>query len=140
MNEKGMTLVEILVAILILAVGALALAQLFVGGVAINARTKDDTQVSTVAQQHLEALVEQGYSGLVVGGSLTTADAGYSATVDLEESGTTSDSSKFHQNAVTYDVYWQIVDEPEIGGCAETAQLPFAWSATGWNLEQRNGK
>jgi prepilin-type N-terminal cleavage/methylation domain-containing protein len=111
MNSKGITLVEVLVAVLILAVGALALAQLFVAGVAVNARTKDDTQISTVAQQYLESLSELGYSGLVVGGNLNTPQAGYSAEdVVLENSSTTSDSKIYHQNAVTYDVYWEITE------------------------------
>jgi prepilin-type N-terminal cleavage/methylation domain-containing protein len=113
--QKGVTLVEILVAVLILSFGALALAQLFVAGVAVNARTKDDTQISTVAQQYLESLVELGYSGLTVGGDLNSAIGGYSVTgVDLENSGATSDSKTFHQNAVTYDVYWQITEEAAI--------------------------
>jgi prepilin-type N-terminal cleavage/methylation domain-containing protein len=115
--QKGVTLVEILVAVLILSVGALALAQLFVGGVAINARTKDDTQMSTVAQQYLESLVELGYSGLVAGGSLDTAVTDYSdLAVSLENSATTTDSRRFHQNAVRYDVYWQITEEAAILG------------------------
>ena len=115
--QKGVTLVEILVAILILSVGALALAQLFVAGVAVNARTKDDTQISTVAQQYLESLIELGYSGLTVGGNLNAALTDYSELgVALETSGATSDSSRFHQNAVKYDVYWQITEESAIAG------------------------
>ena len=115
--QKGVTLVEILVAILILSVGALALAQLFVAGVAVNARTKDDTQNSTVAQQYLESLIELGYSGLTVGGNLNAALTDYSELgVALETSGATSDSSRFHQNAVKYDVYWQITEESAIAG------------------------
>ena len=115
--EKGVTLVEILVAVLILSVGALALAQLFVAGVAVNARTKDDTQISTVAQQQLEAITEPGYSGLIVGGSLNTQVTDYFVNdIVLESSTTTSDSTTFHQNAVTYDIYWQITDVADIAG------------------------
>ncbi len=122
MNEKGMTFIEVLVAVLILAAGALALAQLFVAGIGINAGTKDDTQISTVAKQQLEAIIESGYSGLVVGGDLHTQVAGYFLDdVKLEDSGTTSNSAIFHRNEVTYDVYWQITDEADIAGVPNRA-------------------
>lgn len=109
--EKGFTYIETLFAILILGIGALALAQLFLSGIQINARTKDDTEIATVAQKYLERLYEQGYAQLATGtgGSLTIPTTDFAVVdVQLENSATVSNPHQFHQNAVKYDIYWQI--------------------------------
>jgi len=109
--EKGFTYIETLFSIFILAIGCLALAQLFLTGIKINVRTKDDTEIATTAQRYLERLYQQGYNQLAsgVGGSLATAVVDFSALdIQLENSSTVSNPSQFHQNEVTYDIYWQI--------------------------------
>lgn len=109
--EKGFTYIETLFAILILGIGALALAQLFLAGIQINVRTKDDTEIATVAQKYLERLYEQGYDQLSTGagGSLTVPTTDFVVLdVQLENSSTVSNPRQFHQNTVKYDIYWQI--------------------------------
>ena len=109
--DRGFTLIEVLVSLLILAVGALALAQLMTTGVFVNVRTKDDTEISSVAQQLLEQIFRSGYDNLPLGGDLYSAVSGYSQTgVRLENSASTSDSSTYYQNATTYDIFWQVTD------------------------------
>ncbi len=109
--DRGFTLIEVLVSLLILAVGALALAQLMTTGAFVNARTKDDTEISSVAQQLLEQIFESGYDNLPVGGDLYSAVSGYSQTgVRLENSASASDFNTYHQNAATYDIFWQVTD------------------------------
>ncbi|MCI0415519.1 prepilin-type N-terminal cleavage/methylation domain-containing protein [bacterium] len=113
----GFTLIELLVAVLILAVGALALAQLFASSVWVNARTKDDTEIYTVAEQVLEDLYDSRYANLPVGGDLNTAQSGYSiASAQLESSVIVSDPTQFHPNAVVYSVFWKITDAGSIAG------------------------
>jgi prepilin-type N-terminal cleavage/methylation domain-containing protein len=53
---KGFTLVETLVAILILAIAALALAPLFVTGMQTNASAFDYTMANTLAKEKIEAV------------------------------------------------------------------------------------
>jgi len=109
--ERGFTYVETLFAIFILAVGCLALAQLFLTGIQINVRTKDDTEIATTAQRYLERLYQQGYNALDsgAGGSLTAPVVDFSALgIQLEDSSTVSNPTQFHQNEVTYDIYWQV--------------------------------
>ncbi len=109
--EKGFTYIETLFAIFILGIGSLALAQLFLSGIQINTRTKDDTEIATVAQKYLERLYQQGYDQLALGagGSLTVPTTNFAVLdVQLEDSSTVSNTSQFHQNAVSYDIYWQV--------------------------------
>jgi prepilin-type N-terminal cleavage/methylation domain-containing protein len=110
-GEQGFTYIETLIAMFILAVGAMALAQLFFTGVQTNARTKGDTEIATVAQKYVERLYQQSYDELAagVGGSLTVPTTDYCVIdVKLENSGTVSNPAQFHQNEVLYDIYWQI--------------------------------
>lgn len=71
-NEKpnGFSLIEVLVAIALLAVGALALVQLMALGVKLNVQTADDTQATTLAQWKMETLNGIGYLFLAPGGDL----------------------------------------------------------------------
>jgi type II secretory pathway pseudopilin PulG len=110
-QESGFSYIETLFAIFILGIGSLALAQLFAAGVQINARTKDETEVATIAQKYLERLYQQGYDDLStgVGGDLTVPTTDFSVmNVKLEDSGTVSNQSQFHQNEVRYDIYWRV--------------------------------
>lgn len=112
-RSEGFTYIETLFSIFILAIGCLALAQLFLTGIQINVRTKDDTEIATTAQRYLERLYQQGYNQLAsgVGGSLTTAVVDFSTLgIQLENSSTVSNPSQFHQNEVTYDIFWQIAN------------------------------
>ncbi|MCI0448048.1 hypothetical protein L0152_33125 [bacterium] len=121
--ESGFSYIETLFAIFILGIGSLALAQLFIAGVQINARTKGDTEIATVAQKYLERLYEQGYDDLAagVGGDLTVPTTGFSVVdVKFEDSATVSNYRQFHQNETTYDIYW------EVAHCGNTANPTVA--------------
>jgi type II secretory pathway pseudopilin PulG len=110
-QEGGFSYIETLFAIFILGIGSLALAQLFIAGVQINARTKDETEIATIAQKYLERLHQQGYAQLATGagGDLTVPTTGFSVVdVKLEDSSTVSNQSQFHQNQVRYDIYWRV--------------------------------
>ncbi len=114
---KGFTLIELLVAVLILAIGALALAQLFASSIWVNARSKDDTQIYTVAEKVIEDLYDTRYANLPVGGDLNTAQSGYSMTnVQLENDVLVSNSTQFHPNAVLYNIFWKITDAGSVAG------------------------
>jgi len=111
--QAGFTLVESLVAMFILGIGALALAQVLALGVSMNVRTKDDTELTTIATKYLESIYQVSYRNLVVGGNLTPAtgleDPGYCALNILPES-RILDTTNLHQSVATYDVYWQITN------------------------------
>jgi len=79
MNErsKGLTLIEVLVALFLVAIGLLAAAPMFVHAMQGNATGGDFGSVGAMALDRLELLRATAYSGLVPGGSLTSNIAGY---------------------------------------------------------------
>jgi prepilin-type N-terminal cleavage/methylation domain-containing protein len=121
--QGGFTLVESLIVTFILAIGALALAQVLALGVSMNVRTKDDTELTTIATKYLESLYQVSYRKLVVGGNLNptpgTEDPAF-CTLNVFPESRIIDTETLHKSAATYDVYWQITD-----GAGVVSGAPF---------------
>jgi prepilin-type N-terminal cleavage/methylation domain-containing protein len=64
MKQTGFTLVELLVAMLVLMVGLVAVAQLVPMSVRLNSGNRDDSTAMAFAQRELDALIEQPISSL----------------------------------------------------------------------------
>jgi len=67
-NDNGFTLLEVLVAIVILSVGLLGMASLTVGIINGNAFSKNASTATTLAQDKMEEIWEQDYSDVAVEG------------------------------------------------------------------------
>ena len=76
-REAGFTLVEVLVALFLLAIGLLAVAPMFVYATRVAAASADLGTVDARAVHRLEVLRATDFSALVGGGSLTANTAGY---------------------------------------------------------------
>jgi prepilin-type N-terminal cleavage/methylation domain-containing protein len=63
-KQTGFTLVELLVAMLVLMVGLIAVAQLVPMAVRLNSGNRDDSTAMAFAQRELDALIEQPISNL----------------------------------------------------------------------------
>jgi len=120
---NGFTLVESLIVLLILGIGALALAQAMAVGVSMNVRTKDDTELTTIATKYLENLYQASYRNLTVGGDIHpapgTEDPSFCA-LNFQPESDIPNSDTLHKSAATYDVYWQVRD-----GTGTVAGAPF---------------
>jgi len=75
--ERGITLVEILLALVLLAGGILAVLPLFVQGTQVTAASADMGTVGAEAVRRMEVLRRLGYVDVVVGGSVTSDVTGY---------------------------------------------------------------
>ena len=82
-SESGFTLVEALVAMLILAVGITAIANLMVVGASSNAVGNASTASAAIATRELERLKALDYPLLVLGGDLQTDQPGFSRLDDV---------------------------------------------------------
>jgi len=89
----GFTLLEVLVALVLIGVGVLAAAPMFVYAMQGNAVAADFGSVGAIAVERMELLRSQAYGTLTPGGSLTASVNGY------------SDASN-----ADYIVRWQIAD------------------------------
>ncbi|MBW2710067.1 MAG: prepilin-type N-terminal cleavage/methylation domain-containing protein [Deltaproteobacteria bacterium] len=63
-NQGGFTLIEVLIAIVILSVGLLGMASLNVGIIKGNKLSGDLTTATTLAQDKMEDIRRQGYAGV----------------------------------------------------------------------------
>lgn len=75
-NEKGFNLVEVLVAMAILSVGMLGTASLTVGIIRGNKISRDIATATTLAQDRMEDIMQQGYAGISQTDTTMTEDYG----------------------------------------------------------------
>jgi Tfp pilus assembly protein PilV len=127
-DESGISLVESLIAILILLVGLLAMAQALTFSVlASKTHGRDATKATTAANDKMQELTSLEFedtttdvtvgspypatgNGLSAGGSIPPADpvAGYADYLDSSGARTTADNALFTRQ-------WQIIDDPAGG-------------------------
>jgi len=91
-SQSGFSLIELLVAVVILAVGLLGLAQLQVTAMRANSQTASTTAATAIAQHALEAVVAWGHNDdrlkSTQTGTFALADDGLGPTVTVEGAGT----------------------------------------------------
>lgn len=87
-DARGFSLVETSLAMLMIMLVMLAMAQLFAVSVLVARSSEDITQVTSLAGAKVEQLKYLPYDNLAPGGSLTADIAGYWDTPDLNADGT----------------------------------------------------
>lgn len=84
-NHRGFSLLETMLAMLIMLMILLSVAQLFAMSVAVNKAADDITQVTSLASEMVERLKVRGYDGLTAGGSLDADTTGYFDTPSVDD-------------------------------------------------------
>jgi len=108
-KTRGFSLVELLVATIILGLGLTSVSMLFVAGIISSQKAERLSTAVNAVQQQMERLRSAGFSGCVVDPEIYTSDEGYSIVQDNGD-GTgvigfsTSDLSNA-QGTVTIDLY-----------------------------------
>ncbi len=103
-NDEGYTLIEILVAIAILAVGLLAIATMQISSIRVNDTARRMTRRATMAQDRLEYLMSLGYTNAVLTSGAHTdgsAPSGYTISWTVSTGGTLPPSTKLIRMNVT---------------------------------------
>jgi type II secretory pathway pseudopilin PulG len=78
-SEAGFTLVEAMIAIVVLSTGLIAIANLMAVAMASNSIANQSTAAATVASQQLETLKGTQFTTLAAGGNLAADVAGYAS-------------------------------------------------------------
>ncbi len=81
-RENGTSMLEVLVALVLIAMGALSVAPMFVSSANANASGADISSLTAVATAQMESLRATAFHNLIPGGSLTSDLADYSDTTD----------------------------------------------------------
>lgn len=130
-RENGFTLVEILIALAILAIGLLALAEMQISAIKGNAFSGTTTDATTLAQDRLEQLMALTYSGLTTDANLVDTDADGDAGLN-DAAAATAD---FSQSQGDYTVYWNVSDGSVITN-TKTLCVIVAWTETGGSRQR----
>ena len=135
LKQEGFTLIEILIAIAILAFGLLAVATMQVRAIKTNAIASGISQGLTLGQAKVEELMNLSYSDL--------SDTDFDGTgQDLDDDGVDDDDDNFGLDDTAgadgseakgrYTIYWNIaVDEPVIS--SKTIRVIVTWTEKGRN-------
>lgn len=103
-NKKGFTLIEVLIATLVLAIGLLSLATLAGTVIRGNSFSNKMTTATTLAQEKLEDIQRQGYSNASSSTENYSSIAGYSAYKRITNVATASPATGM--KTVTVTVSW----------------------------------
>ena len=96
-NDKGYTLIEILIAIAILAVGMLAIATMQISSIRVNDTARRMTRRATIAQDRLEYIMSLKYTHAVLTSGAHTdgsAPSGYTISWTVSTGGSLPPSTK----------------------------------------------
>lgn len=103
-NDKGYTLIEILIAIAILSVGLLAIATMQISSIRVNDTARRMTRRATIAQDRLEYIMSLKYTHAVLTSGAHTdgsAPSGYSISWTVSTGGTLPPLTKLIRVNVT---------------------------------------
>lgn len=106
-NSEGFSLLEVLVAMVILSIGLLTTAALTVGIIQGNGFNKKHTTATTLAREQMEDIRRRGYSGMPASGTITedyNTFTNYPSHKRVTE--TLADDPGSNMKTVTVTVYW----------------------------------
>ncbi|MCK4467198.1 MAG: prepilin-type N-terminal cleavage/methylation domain-containing protein [Desulfobacterales bacterium] len=111
-NNSGFTLMEVLVAMLILSVGLLGMAALVTGIINSNKLSNRISAATVLAQDKMEEVRQVGYSGMPASDTTTTEDYNSITNYSLYKRVTFTDVSNpaAGMKKITVTVYWESDD------------------------------
>jgi len=126
-NEKGFTLVEVLVAIVILAIGVLATTKLQLSFIQGNAKARYLTEGSAMAQTRIEELMGLPYADVLLSERADDLDGVAGLDDATDATADHSATEQFNASASkSYKFFWNIApDAPEVG--LKTVNVIVQW-------------
>jgi type IV pilus modification protein PilV len=102
-DNNGFTMIEVLVAIILIVIGILSVISLSIMVIKGNLQSKRTTIATTIAQEKIEDLIRQGHDAIATAATVTTriGNADYRVLVSAQDD-TPVDSVK----TVIVDVWW----------------------------------
>ena len=127
-RQKGFSLIEILIAITIFAIGILAVAKMQITAIKGNSFARNMTDASNIAQDKMEELIALDYNNALLddtngdGTNKDTSpcdgvdDSGNDFGLNNDTINTSDHYSQYQGTVILYNIFWNIaVDEPTTG-------------------------
>ena len=123
-DEQGFTLIEILIAITVFAIGILAVGKMQITAIQGNSRANHLTEAATIAQSKIEELISLNYNDpLLADGDLDGTnqdsnddgidDGGNDFGLNDNTVGNADGSEQYQAGNLQYNIFWNIApDEP----------------------------
>lgn len=112
-DQRGLSLVEVLMSMTILAIGMLAVAEMQITSIQGNAFSGATTEGTVLAQDRMEQLMALTYSSLTTDDSLLDkdgdADAGL-GDIDFDDNDATTADADHRSTQGDYSIYWNVSD------------------------------
>jgi type IV pilus assembly protein PilV len=127
-GEQGFTLVEVIVALAILAFGLLAIATMQATAIKGNSQAMGLTEAATFAQDRLERLMSLPYTDSALNDTDNDGTAGLDDTVDT--GGTLTADQSWTEPGNTYTVYWNVAVNQPVQN-VKTVHMIVRWTDRG---------
>ena len=133
-SQKGMSLVEVLVAITLFSLGMLAVLSMTTGSFQINDHSRSVDEATNLARTTLERLLSRPYDDSLLIDNSADGLAGLmnSDTLTADYHPGNTDASAFvssFYSEVRYDVYWNIANNLPVNGC-KTISVVVLWQGS----------
>jgi type IV pilus assembly protein PilV len=140
-NSRGFTLMEVLIALAIFAIGILGVAKMQLSAISGNSSSRGWTEAATIGQQQMEILMSLPYDDPLL---LDTQNDGTNQ--DTNNDGEDNDGGNFGLDETTtpdhsatintvYNLFWNIaVDEPVTD--AKKIRMIVQWKSSGFGTKE----
>jgi len=123
-NPGGFTILEVLIAMAIFAIGILGVAKMQLSAVSGNSSARGMTEAATVGQQQIERLMALPYDDIL--------DTNGDGVAGLDEIAAPDDSRVVD---TVYNVLWNVADDQPIQG-AKKIRVIVRWQSSGFAVKQ----
>lgn len=114
-NSKGFTLIEVLIALVIFAIGILGAATMQISSIGENSHAMRVTEAATMSASELESLMTVSFDdALLTDNNNTGANAGVTGLDNTDQTGQLADSGPVTQG--TYTIFWNVADDYPVLG------------------------
>jgi len=150
-SQKGFTLMEVMVAIVVLSIGIFAVGTMQIRAMRANQYARELTEAVTLAQKQIEEMMFWDYDDarLTDGDGVDAGTAGLGNNPDDRDPAKQKEPDERHPNnpirqegvAQTYNLYWNVVEDSPITN-TKTIAVIVTWDSKGvqWSVSVEYNK
>lgn len=126
-HNQGFSLIEVLVAIVILALGLLAVGSMQMKASKGNTQSNRITSAATYAMQQIETFAGLGFGDALLQDTNGDGEAGLDDIAGSDQSIIVSDATGI------YNIYWNVAESTPLNGNTKTIRVIVTWQGFGFS-------